>query len=342
MLRDEPSGQEMMANSSLHAGDIYRQFLQYDKAIEAYDRSIQVYGELSYPHFNFPAHKGKLLSFIAKDDDVETEEEIKTVFGLFDEYRSKLSSESQRNAFFDVEQSIYDLAIDFARSRRHDAQRAFHYSEVSHARSLHDEMLQSVQVSQREDNPDLKLTATFDPLTPPEILQRMPDQVQIVQYAVLDNKVLLWVVKRSGISSQEVRLDVAALRHEVEEYLSIVNEPSETREAETKQRARNLHDILIKPVEPWLDKEKLLCIVPDKFLHYMPFGTLISAATDRYLVEDFSLQEAPSSTIFVNCSERARKKALRNQERLLSVGDPSFDRNAFPELDRLPSAGREA
>lgn len=341
-LSGERTGLEMMANSSLHAGDIYRQRGDYDRAVEAYDRSLLIYGELGSTYFTYPAHKGKLLSYIAKGDDGSVEEELQTVLGLFEQYRSKLTAENQRNTFFDVEQSIYDLAMDFAQSRRHNPEQAFEYSELSRARTLYDAIRQGAQVSEREDGPDLRLPSVSAPLTVLEIQQRMPEQAQIIQYAALENQLLIWVVTRTKISTQKVEISSSALSEKVRGYLQGVNRPSANPDAETGQAAKNLHDILIRPVEPLLDPAKLICIVPDKILHYLPFSALISASTGRSLVEDFRLEFSPSSTIFVDCTEQARRRAGPIEETLLSVGDPNFDRSAFPSLLPLSSASREA
>jgi CHAT domain-containing protein len=339
---DRNSRREMLANSSLHAGDVHRQFGNFDQAVEAYDRSIKVYDDFAYTYYTYPAHKGKLLAFIAQGNDDATEAEIHTVLSLFEQYRSKLTSENQRNTFFDVEQSIYDLSIDFVRSKKQDERLAYDYSELSRARSLEDAIRQGIQVSERDDGPELRLPATSNPIKSLDIQRRMPEQAQIVQYAVLDNKLIIWVVNRSSVSSREVSVDAHALNEQVNEYVRDVNEPSASKHAQSIRNAQNLYSVLIKPVEPSLDRAKLLCIVPDKFLHYVPFAAVISPDSGHYLVEDFSLTQAPSSTVFVDCSELARKKMVDGEERLLSVGDPSFDPKAFPTLDRLPAAAREA
>lgn len=341
-LSGEHGGQEMMANSSLHAGDIYRQIGDYDKAVESYEHSIRLYDELDYPYFTYPAHKGKLLCYIAQANDSATEEEIETVLRLFEQYRSKLTSENQRNTFFDVEQSIYDLIIDFVQSRKRDPQRAFEYSELSRARSLRDAMQQNLQMSEREHVPELLLPSTFKPPTLSDIQQRIPKQAQIIQYAVLDNKLLIWVVNSISITPEEVPINSNALSEKVSEYLAAVNRPAAEIDPETEKKAKDLYDILVMPVEKLLDKTKLLCIVPDKVLNYLPFCALISAHTGGYLVQDFRLTVSPSSTVFVDCSKQADQKMKTTEERMLSVGDPSFDRAAFPSLQRLPSAGREA
>lgn len=340
-LANEPSGREMMAKSSLHAGDVQLKFGNFDQAVESYNRSLQMYEDFAYPYFSYPAHKGKLLALIAKGDDGATEAEIQTVMALFEKYRSKLTSEDQRNTFFDVEQSIYDLSMDFARSNKQDERQAYEHSEVSRARSLADAMREGTQMLESDDGPELRLPPTVSPLKSFDIQQRIPEQTQIVQYAVLDKKLIIWVVTRSRLSSQEVTVDAQTLNQQVNDYLLRVQEPSASKTAETARAAKGLYEILIKPIESWLDKTKLLCIVPDKFLHYLPFGAVVSPDTGHFLVEDFSLARAPSSTVFVNCSEQASKKVMK-EERLLCVGDPTFDPKAFPKLGRLPAAGREA
>jgi len=343
-LSGERSGVEMMANTSLHAGDLYRLSSDYYKAVESYERSIQLYEQLDYPYFTYPARKGKLLSYIARGDDAATEAELQSVLQIFEEYRSKLTKESQRNTFFDVEQSVYDLAIDFAWSKKHDYRQAFEYSERSRARSLLDAVRRTTPPAQLEDLLELSLNNTSTlPLS--EIQQKMPEQAQIVQYAVLNEKLMIWVVSRTGVSPPlEVTVSSLALSEKVQAYLRTVNRPSSVLDAETEKCARELYNLLVKPVEPLLDRTKLLCIVPDKILHYLPFGALISAGAGRYLVEDFrrGLLVSSSSTIFVECSGRASQKQDLANERLLSVGDPTFDSNSFRTLQRLPEAASEA
>lgn len=341
-LAGERSGKEMMANSSLHAGDVYRQSGDYDRALESYDRSISQYEELDYPYYTYPARKGRLLSYIAKGDDSATEAELRHVLEIFERYRSELTSEGQRNTFFDVEQSVYDLAIGFADAREHDPRLAFEYSELSRARSLLDAIRKSGPAAEPEGDDELRLPPTSTPLTLSDIQRRMPEQSQIVQYAVLEDRLLIWVVTRADVSTREVNLGSRTLGEKVSQYMRAVNGPSNGMDAEAERGAKELYGILIAPVEDLLDKNKLLCLIPDKFLHSLPFNALISEATGRYLVEDFRSTLSASSTVFVICSEQSGRQAGGGEERLLSVGDPAFDSEAFPSLRHLPSAGREA
>lgn len=339
-VADERSGVEIMAKSSLHAGDVYREAGDFAKAVEFYERSIRLYEGFDYSYFYYPARKAKFLSYIASGDDSAAEAELRAVMEIFEQYRSKVTNESQRSTFFDAEQGIYDLAVDFAQSRKHDPQLAFEYSELSRARSLLDAMRRSTQTAKPEGGLELTLPSTTPP-TLSDIRQRMPEQSQVVQYAVLNDKLLIWLVTRSGVWPREVTLGSRALDEKVQSYLRVINKPSAGMDAEAEKVSRELYEVLLTPVETLLDKTKLLCIVPDKVLHYLPFGALVSPGTGRYLVEDFRLGLAPSSTIFVDCSEQAGRKEV-TAERLLSVGDPSFHSGDFPALRRLPSAVREA
>jgi len=60
------------------------------------------------------------------------------------------------------------------------------------------------------------------------------------------------------------------------------------------------------------------------------------------MVEDYRLSYASSANLFLDSTEKARRKSSIVQERLLAVGNPRYDRRAFPLLNYLPSARTEA
>src|SRR5262249_8464160 len=55
----------------------------------------------------------------------------------------------------------------------------------------------------------------------------------------------------------------------------------------------------------------------------------------KYLVEDYQVTVAPSATVYLVCSEKSNHTAGMDREHLLAVGNPDFDRSAFPELSPL-------
>jgi CHAT domain-containing protein/lipopolysaccharide biosynthesis regulator YciM len=341
-LQDEPNGIEMVANASVQLGDINRQMGNYDEAITAYDQSLTLYDKLSFPYFACAAHKGKLLSFLAQGNDASVAQEIQIVLDLFQQFRSKITEQNQRNTFFDAEQDIYDLAIDFEYSRRTNPKRAFEYLESSRARSLRDIMRsRSNSVSQETDTELNHLLASQPPPTLSEIQRDLPPKSEIVEYSVLNDKLVIWVVTGKDLFPVPVPIAEAALNQKVQSYLNSLQQGS-TNTVEVLQGAKELYDLLIKPVAGLLEQNNLLCIVPDKILNYLPFEALVSSSSGRYLVEDYRVQLAPSAGVFLDCSKIAKDKGGTEEERLLAVGNPAFDRKSFSALADLPAAAREA
>jgi CHAT domain-containing protein len=75
----------------------------------------------------------------------------------------------------------------------------------------------------------------------------------------------------------------------------------------------------------------------------LPFVALIAPVTGRYLVQDFTLLFAPSASVLVHCTRTAQQRAqVPHGETVLSVGNPAFDRAAYPNLPDLPAAEVEA
>lgn len=344
-MSETPEGRAQMAIVSWLLGDIQRESGRCDKAIEAYDRCIDLYGEMKFEYFKYAAHKGKLFCYYTGGDDHATENELPTVLKLFEEYRSTITKESERISFFAMEQSVYDLAIEYEFGRRNNPVRAFEYSEASRARTLLDAVSGSTSVQETSSGPELSITPGAKALSLAEIQARMPAAAQILQYAVVDHKLFIWLITKSEIRREVVNIDDSTLSGKVQNYLASVNQPPRDSDSDPSNAARELFQLLIAPVEHFLDQNKYLCIVPDKILHYLPFDALVSPKTNRYLIEDFvsGVGTAPSSTVFVDLTSRAARKTARNNtgESFLGVGNPRFDRVAFGSLNDLRSAVRE-
>lgn len=336
-----PDGREIMAHASWQLGDILREAGQCDQAIDAYNRSINLYREVEIPLYDYSAHKGRLLCLANSGDNNAIGNELDTVLNLFEEYRSKITTESQRNSFFAAEQSVYDFAIDYEFQRKADPRRAFEYSEVSRARTLLDAVSGNTSVLRLSYGLDLGLSTGRKSLNLAEIQTQMPDAAQILQYAVVDKKLFLWVVTKSQIKPEVVNITAPALADKVRGYLTSINQPPADANAKTSTAAAEMFRLLVAPAEPFLDKNKFLCIIPDKILHYLPFDALVSPTTGTYLVEDYNIGVAPSATVFVDLTNAAARKSRKREESFLGVGNPRFDRESFDSLHDLKSAVKE-
>jgi CHAT domain-containing protein len=347
----EPDGQNMMASSLLKTADLYRLTGDQTSAIAAYDESSKKYEELAYDHYSYAAHKGKFLSYLAQDNAALADQELKRVLDLFEKSRQKIQGERLNSFYFDREQDIYDLAIDFTYSRLNDEDRAFNYSETCRARNSLKLMTTGGEPA-KSDVEGSTTPASYapegeNPLEKVKIEQQLPEEVELVQYAVLEKKVLIWCLTRSG--SNGVPLTQRSFTHVVDiDYLdlrelvkSAIRQISEQDETGANESLKRLYTLLIRPIERELDHNKVLCFVPDKDLHFLPFAALVSPETGRYLVEDYRLMTSPSASILIDQSNKAAHRSSGSAERILAVGNPAFNRTANPNLSDLASAERE-
>jgi CHAT domain-containing protein len=339
--RDESARRDIVAFSSLRLGNLYREAGETDKAIASYDQNIALYGELNFSAETYAAHKGKFLCYVAAGDYPAAQSEMETALNILRTHRLKILEESNRNSYFDKEQDIYDAAIDFMYSKMNDPQKAFEYAEESKARSLLDSTGSSAEVFMQKYGPEIRLHPDAEPLTLAQIQSRLPERTQLLQYAALDDKLLVWVISKDAFFSAEVKIGRDQMGEKIRLYFQTVSRLSGNDEAEALSRARELYDLLIKPVESRLDKNKYIYIVPDDALNRIPFIALVSSASGNYLIKDYTFGVSPSATLFIKCTDDARDKEKESDERLLCVGNPRFDSAQFPKLEYLPSAAIE-
>jgi len=296
----------------------------YDKAIELYTRLPEVTDSL------YQIHKGKLLCLEQLNRQPEFAAELNTVLKLSEKYRSTIREDSSRQAFFANEQVVFDVATASA-LKDGDIRGGFDFAEASKARSLLDFVESGESIAQTEKS----FGPVAQPLSLAEIQARLPDQVQLVQYAVVKDKLAIWIVARSRFDFVEREINAADLENKVDAYQALILGKRPL--AEINAAAKELYGLLLPPD---LAGGKQLCLIPDKFLHQLSFATLISP-TGKYLLEDYALSYSPSASVLVLATKRARRREI-GAERLLTVGNPDFDREENPNLADLQSAEVEA
>jgi CHAT domain-containing protein len=335
----EPAGLKMKAYALLHLGSLYRQTGNSDQALASYNQSIELYKQIDFPAFVYLARKGLFVALADSGNVSLAKEELDKTISYYESQRAKITEQSNRDSFFDLEQDIYDLAIDFESVKLNDAQAAFEYSELSRGRSLLDSLYQGGQVMNGVYGPEEVFSMASPPLNLAAIQHRLPDGVQILQYAVLEDKLTSWVITRNSFQQLNREIALKELNRQVQNCLQLVQDP--TSGQDLGRISRELYDVLIGPAEPWLDKNKILFIIPDKILSLLPFHCLVSPA-NKYFIEDYALASSPSSSVLITCSDLAREKGRIDEERVLSVGITHFASSEEDNLADLPSAAKEA
>ena len=340
-LPNRDDGYDIMANASLQLGDIRRAAGDCKGAVEEYDSSLKYYALINFSYYSYRAYKGKLDCFMANSDQAAVEIELQKALRVSEQYRSKIRTESQRNSFFDLLQGVYDLAITH-KIITNDPLKAFEYSEESKGRSLLDAVQRGTALSGKGANIEVKLESVARAVSEPEIRKKMPRNTQILQYAVLDDRVVMWLVTNAGLQWKESRITSPELGEKVKSYLETVIHPPKDSAAYNPAQAEELFGILIAPVKDLLNDAEPLCIVPDKILNFVPFAALVSPSSKKFLIQDYRLCIAPSSSVFVYLTDAADRKVGKFEEKLLSVGNPNFDRQRFDSLQDLPASVGEA
>jgi CHAT domain-containing protein/Tfp pilus assembly protein PilF len=336
---DGQARQRMVAYSTLQLAHLKRQTRDYAGALKLYDAAQDLYGPLKFDIDTYDLHKGRLLCDLMGGDDSTIQAEIARVMSLFERNRARILEEQSRNSFFDAEQSVYDLAIDYAFSRQHYRQ-AFEYSEASRSRSLLDLLRRKVTPAPLAGE-SWQATSQPPSFDIPAIQAALPPNVQLLQYNVLRDKLLIWVITGTRFEVVERKISADELTALALRYAALLSSIDGARDAEAAQVGRALYEITISPVAHLLSREQEVCIIPDKALFYLPFAALISPSTGEYLLKDYTLLFSPSASVLILCSEAARRKAASGPETFVGIGNPTFDRAAYPNLADLPTAGFE-
>lgn len=341
-LATDETGREFVHYGLMHLGHLYREAGRFAEALGTFDQVLEYARRSGVQQYYYSASKGRLLTFIAQDDKAAAQTELDKVLALYEENRKSIREENYRNTFFDQEQGIYDVAVAFAHDELSDPERAFNYAERSRARSLLDAGRQEHELVESRGIPVLRFSDSEPPRELAEIRRRMPEQAQLLVYAVLRDRVIIWVIGQARYKSHPVNISNEELNARIERHLAFISRIPSQAEDGWQATASALHEVLIAPVVPLLDKQKRLCVIADKQLHRLPFGTLFSPASKKTLVEEYVLSYTASASVFLRSTELARRKGGVVNERLLCAGNPDFDKRAFPELYDLPSAEREA
>lgn len=159
-----------------------------------------------------------------------------------------------------------------------------------------------------------------------------PDHA-LVSYAVLPDRVAVWSVRRGRTIFATVPIARDALASLVTRFATALRE---RRAADSAALGGALSQTLIAPIRASLDGATSVTFVPDGPLGAVPFAAL-PVASGRLLLDQSVVAVSPSCATYFEPVRQAS-----GTPRVLSIGDPAFDRSAFPDLDRLPAAAQEA
>lgn len=165
----------------------------------------------------------------------------------------------------------------------------------------------------RQANPEYASLVKVDVVTLPELQAKILDaDTTLIEYFVLDDKTLAWVVDSSHVNWLALPISATNLRQRIGYLRDLIaaREPSQ-------EVAAELHATVFAPLEPYLHHSRVI-IVPHGPLHFLPFGALWNTARGRYVAEDYALTLAPSASVL----RFIRDKIKPATGSLLALGNP--------------------
>jgi len=255
---------------------------------------------------------------------------------------SRGEGEALWSAYFSRFQGAYRLLIGLLAEDKRPAE-AFSYAEK--ARGL--EPLSLVRQSPLAPAAFRKLAGSGEPLALEKIQAQLPRGTFLIEYCVLDDRTLIWVIWRNGLELLERRVG----RQILEKWAAEVQAKARHRDVEGFDTALSqpFHDLVGTPLA-WLANAarseggvERLVFIPDGAIHGLPLAALRDPETRRYLIEDYPVSIAPSASLYIYSLLRDRDLPRRGAPTALLMGDPAFDpaSDLTRELPRLDRAAAE-
>jgi CHAT domain-containing protein len=323
-LRGRIEADIAIARSRLPIGPPATAVAQLSRALEYYNQR-----ENHYPKVALLLARGR--AFLESGDQLRALEDFRSGIREVEDIRARLLATGKshedpyRLTYFALSIELFEEAISLLDKRR-DALGALDLAEQARARVMFDRL--SAEESANAD------------LVPAErIMKFLPSDVALVEYVSLKDRLLIWLLRSSGISAFAVPIPQAALAGEIDRFLLSI-------EAQDQDRARRsgeaLYRMLIQPFTGSLDPNDRLITISDPALPSVPYAALRNPSSKKYLVEEHALGNAPSANVFLRCQTRASQLGPVSPRGFLIVGEPYLDSAAFPRASPLPMARREA
>jgi CHAT domain-containing protein len=334
-----PGAQNLQVDLYLSLGDALVRNQRFREAESAYERARETLGQEKHLRYLSAIEHGLATALLPQGKIQKAETALNKSVELAELSRGNVKAVAGRSTYVSSQLAVYQSMVDFQYFSKHSPERAFDFSEIYRSRELLDLIAHSRGARWNERQQDLKLGPSTEPLTLREVQAKCPANTQLVEYALTEKGLLIWVIDREGWNTESVQATPAQLQALISAYLQAVREQREL--ASVNTQAIEIYRLLIQPVARHLKHDKNLVIIPDGALSSLPFAALVNPDSKRYLVEEYVLTINPSASILGEMLARSQRNKPAPIRSLLAVSDPAFDQHLFPKLPRLPGAGEE-
>ena len=223
-----------------------------------------------------------------------------SALATIEQARAELGNTEDRARFLDESRPVIDSVLTFHLNRS-DTLGGLDFFEKMRARVL----LERAMEAAPNDHDRYRTVST--------IRSGLDSATSIISFAVMDKEVVGWLVRRDGVWMRRVATS-EALEPLVDRFVRLVK--SGTPGPEIEALSARLRQTLIDPFQDRIPDGSSLVIVPDKWLHFVPFAALFDTRRQRFLVQAYELGVAPSIRLFAECGRQGSSA----KSRLESIG----------------------
>jgi len=175
-----------------------------------------------------------------------------------------------------------------------------------------------------------------EPASLSAIRSALPPGSALVEYAVLSDRLLVWLVLNGKVSLYQSAVPKAELSAKLESFLA-----ADWSGARWRAGSSALGNLLLGAVQTELARSGVtsLVLVPDDELFGLPFAALTLPGSGRLLIEDYALAVSPSASLLAH--RHAEASRLPESFRIIAVANPEIDRSVWPNLPDLRAASSE-
>ncbi|MEY2549688.1 MAG: hypothetical protein QOD64_2270 [Verrucomicrobiota bacterium] len=252
----------------------------------------------------------------------EARTDVDKGLAILEAERARLKETDLRATLFASSDDLFAAGVDLALAAG-DERSAFELSDAQRGRNLLDRFALGFDAAQN---------SVVAPLPLSEIQRALADDAAIIEYSVLADRVVAFVVRSDALHVRSVA-SVSEIASSTASLLSL------RPDSDLIPAASATFNSLLRPLMRDLNGVRRVIFVPAGDLTDLPFGALYDSQRRRFFIEDTLIAQAPSASIAIHASQRA--KALKCGP-ALAIAASRFDVEKYPSLKQLPFVDKEA
>jgi len=312
--------QEGIVHALIRIGNVYREIEKFDLALDNFRKAKISAETLGYRLLLSNAYYGIGLTYrdLGKMDAAEYN--LTSAIDTIEVTRTGIHGDEKINYFATI-QDLYEEMI-LLQYQQSNYEAAFNYSERSRARAFLD-----LFTDGPEDNNDRTTDKSLPP-TLSEIQSSLKNNLQLIEYKVVDDRIIIFLIDRENLSVAESQISCQQLT-------DLITEFRETLELDNSQRnyyqilrlAKKLYSQVIEPIKSNISSEKIIYIIPDNILFHLPFAALVSpeGTKEKFLIEDYTIAYAPSAAILKYCLDNEKSSISFDKMKYFAIANPTVD-----------------